>query len=110
MRVNMFLVSVAAGLILSAVADASEAPGHVGDTGNVNSTGLPWEVHPVSAAGIEHYPEPHWTAAIGTGRAATVEGRVGTGHSVPPVSARRYPNPDWTAAIGTGAAAALPRT
>jgi hypothetical protein len=110
MRVNMLLVSVAAGLILSAVADASEAPGHVGGIGNVNSRGLPWEVHPVSPAGIEHYPEPHWTAAIGTGRAATVGRRVGSEHSVSPTSARRYPNSDWTAAIGTGAAAALPRT
>jgi hypothetical protein len=107
MRVNMFMVSVAAGLILNTVADASEV-------------GLPWDaqsLHAVSpagigpaAAGIRQYPQPDWTTVIGTGRAATAQGGADGGNSVSGASAGRYPNPDWTAAIGTGAAAALPRT
>jgi hypothetical protein len=72
--VYMFTASVAASLILSAVADASDAPGRAdGNTGNgksevVNSTGLPWNVQGVqrvSPVGAWHYPEFDWNSASG---------------------------------------------
>jgi hypothetical protein len=114
--INMFTVSVAASLILSAVADASDAPGRgedsTGKSESFKATSLPWDfqsfqrVSPVTA---EHYPAPDWSSAIGTGRAATAELRVEGLRAVVPISAQRPPEPDWSAAIGTGAAAALER-
>jgi hypothetical protein len=81
--INMFTVSVAASLILSAVADASDAPsrreGSTGKSEVFNATGLPWglqsfqRIAPVKA---EHYPALDWSAAIGTGAAAALERRA----------------------------------
>jgi hypothetical protein len=111
--INMFTVSVAASLILSAAADASDArnrgEGSTGKSEVFNATGLPWDIQSfqrVSPVRAEHYPAPDWSSAIGTGRGATV---VEGPQPVPPVSAQRYPEPDWTSAIGTGSAAALQR-
>jgi hypothetical protein len=114
--INMFTVSVAASLILSAVANASDATSSgdasTGKSEGFNSTDLPWNVHrfqrvsPVRAA---HHPAPDWSSAIGTGRAAAVESHVESLQPVSAESAQRYPEPDWTAAIGAGAAAALER-
>jgi hypothetical protein len=114
--INMFTVSVAASLILSAVANASDATSSgdasTGKSEGFNSTDLPWNVHrfqrvsPVTAA---HHPAPDWSSAIGTGRAAAVESHVESLQPVSAESAQRYPEPDWTAAIGAGVAAALER-
>jgi hypothetical protein len=112
--IKMFTVSVAASLILSAVADASDAPSrgesNAGKSEVFNSTGLPWDLQSfqrVSPVRAEHYRAPDWSSAIGTGRGAAAESRVEGLQPVSPVSAQRYPEPDWTAAIATGAAAAL---
>jgi hypothetical protein len=96
---KLFTVSVAASLLLGAVAHASDAPS------------LPWSgsFQQVPVAGSRDYPELHWTAVIGAGRAALPGTGVGTFQPVPLVSAQSDPEPDWTATIGTGAAASLER-
>jgi hypothetical protein len=112
--INMFTVSVAASLILSAVADASDAPsrgdGSTGKSEVFNATGLPWDIQSfqrVSPKSAEHYPAPDWSSAIGTGGGATAERRVEGLQPVSSVSAQPSAEADWTAAIGTGSAAAL---
>jgi hypothetical protein len=108
---NILTVSVAASLMLSAVAYADEPSSQaVGPQSQiVNSTALPWNLNSrqVASPSGQRYPAAHWTAAVGTGGAAA----VGAGsHKADAVSAARAPraaNPDWTAAIGTGNAAAL---
>jgi hypothetical protein len=114
--INMFTVSVAASLILSAVADASDAPsrgeGSTGKSEVFNATGLPWGIQSfqrIAPVRAEHYPAPDWSSAIGTGRGTAAESRVEGLQLVSPVSAQRSPEPHWSAAIGTGAAAALER-
>ena|SRR5262245_40141510 len=113
MRINMLMVSAAASLLLSAVADASAGrDGSAGTAEMINSTGLPWNVQTLQRVSPEtagNYPKPDWTSAIGTGKAAAVAGRPRNLQPVSPASPRRYPKPDWTAAIGTGAAAAASR-
>jgi hypothetical protein len=114
--INIFTVSVAASLILSAVADASDAPsrgeGSTGKSEVFNATGLPWDIQSiqrVSPVRAEHHPAPDWSSAIGTGRGTAAESRVEGLLPVSPMSTQRPSEPDWTAAIGTGAAAALQR-
>jgi hypothetical protein len=97
---KLFTVSVAASLLLGAVAHASDAPS------------LPWSVgsfQQVPVAGSRNYPELHWTAVIGTGRAALRDTGVGTFPPAPLASAQSDPEPDRTAMIGTGTAASLER-
>jgi hypothetical protein len=73
-------VSVEASLLLGAVAQASDAAGvgeaSAGKSEAVNGTSLPWSAESfqrVSPARAQHYPEPDWSSAIGTGTAAAVE-------------------------------------
>lgn len=98
--VNTVTVLVAAGLMASAVAKASEPA-------------LPWQVQGsqgVTTVSSARQAAPDWTAVIGTGEAAAVEAGMGKSNDVAPVaSVRSYPNPDWTAAIGRGTAAASVR-
>jgi hypothetical protein len=115
MRVTkLFTVSVAASLLLSAVANASDAAG-VGEGGArrsevVTGTGLPWNLQRVSPAGAQSYPELHWTSAIGTGTAAALERRDKSFQQDSPAKAQQTPEPVWTSMIGTGTAAALERS
>jgi hypothetical protein len=97
--INIFTVSVAASLILSAVADASDAPGRGEDsTGKsefFKAPSLPWDfqsLQRISPVRAEHYPAPDWSSAIGTGRAATAELRVEGLRPVLPISAQRPPS------------------
>ena len=98
-KVNTLTVVVAASLIGSAVAMASEPA-------------LPWQAaggQGVSAVSGERHPAPHWSAVIGTGDAAAAEAGFGRSNDVAPaMQARWYPKPDWTATIGRGTAAARP--
>jgi hypothetical protein len=98
--VNTMAVLMAAGLMASAVAKASEPA-------------LPWQVQGsqgVATVSAVHQVAADWTAVIGTGGAAAVEAGLGKSNGVAPVaSVRSYPNPDWTAAIGRGTAAAFVR-
>ena len=114
--INMFTACVAAGLILSAVANASDAAssgdGNAGKSEVFNSTDLPWNLHSfqrISPARAAHYPAPDWSSAIGTGGGAATESHMESLQPISAESAERYPEPDWTAAIGTGAAAAPER-
>jgi hypothetical protein len=97
---KLFTVSVAASLLLGAVAHASDAPG------------LPWNLgsfQRVSAVGAQQYPGLHWTSVIGTGTAASLGGGVSSFQGVGLVNAQHDPGSDWTAMIGTGTAASLKR-
>ncbi len=97
---KLFTVSVAASLLLGAVAHASDAPS------------LPWSVgsfQQVLVAGSRDYPELHWSAVIGTGRAALLGTGVGTFQPAPLVNSQSDPERDWTSTIGTGTAASLLR-
>ena len=106
--VNTVTVLVAASLMASAVAKASEPS-------------LPWRVQGsqgvAAVPGVRHVAATDWTAVIGTGGAAAVEAGMGKSNDVahgssrlaPVASVRSYPNPDWTATIGRGKAAASVR-
>jgi hypothetical protein len=110
--IKIFTTSIAASLLLGAVAHASDAPG--GDDGSarksevVKTPSLPWNIatfQRVSLATSQHYPEPHWTAAIGTGTAAALERGVDSFQRVSPAASQHSPEPHWTSTIGTGTAA-----
>jgi hypothetical protein len=110
--IKMFTTSIAASLLLGAVAHASDAPG--GGDGSarksevVKAPSLPWNVETfqrVSLATAQHHPEPHWTATIGTGTAAAAEREVDSFQRVLPATPQHYPEPHWTSTIGTGTAA-----
>jgi hypothetical protein len=110
--INLFTASVAATLLLGAVAHASDAAsvgeGSVSRSEVFKGPSLPWNLEtfqPVSVAGAQHYPELNWTAAIGTGTAASLESGVETSQRVSPAAAQHHPQPDWTSTIGTGTAA-----
>jgi hypothetical protein len=97
---NVLTLSIAASLMVSAIAEASDAPA------------LPWNVpgiQRVSPASAARYPTAHWTAFIGTGAAVAARASAKTQDVASPVSAREYSQPNWTSAIGTGTAAALER-
>jgi hypothetical protein len=97
---KLFTVSVAASLVLGAVAHASEAPC------------LPWGVETlqrVPVPGFRHYPDLHWTSVIGMGTAAPLGSGVGSFQRVPLMNAQYNPERDWTSTIGTGAAASAKR-
>jgi hypothetical protein len=75
--IKMFTTSVAASLLLGAVAHAADASassdGSAGKSAVVKGASLPWNVETFQRVSLEsapHYPELHWTAAIGTGTAA----------------------------------------
>jgi hypothetical protein len=117
MRVTkLFTVSVAASLLLGAVAHASDASG-VGEASAsisevVTGTGLPWNIETfqrVSSAVARYYPEFDWTSAIGTDTAAAREMGIESFEQASPAKAQNYREPDWTSTIGTGTAAALER-
>jgi hypothetical protein len=109
--IKMFTTSITASLLLGAVAHASDAPGGDGSARKsevVKAPSLPWNVETfqrVSLATSQHYPEPHWTAAIGTGTAAAAERGVDSFQRVSPATSQHYPEPHWTSTIGTGTAA-----
>jgi hypothetical protein len=114
--INRFTACVAASLILSAVANASDAASsgdrNAGKSEVFNSTDLPWNLHSfqrVSPIRAARYPAPDWSSAIGTGRGADAESHVESLQAISAEGAERYSEPDWTAAIGTGAAAAPER-
>jgi hypothetical protein len=114
--VKLFTVSVAASLLLGAAAHASDAAGISEGSARksdvVQGASLPWNVETfqrVSPAGAQHYPELHWTSAIGTGTAAALQRNVGSFQRVSPANAQHYPELDWTSTIGTGTAAGLKR-
>ena len=72
--------SIAASLLLGAVAHATEAPdggyASVRKSEAAMVTGLPWNVptvQPVSPANADHYAEPDRTSKIGTGTAAALK-------------------------------------
>jgi hypothetical protein len=95
---NVFTLSVAASLMVSAMAKASDA------------TALPWNIasiQGVASVSPERYSTINWTALIGTGEAAAVEAGVAKSDTSSVARARDYPHTDWTSAIGTGRAAAL---
>jgi hypothetical protein len=97
-NVRVLGVSVAASLLVSAIAQASEPS-------------LPWQVsggQGIAAVPVVRYPATDWAAVIGTGDAAAVEASVAKSNGVAPARVRSYPKPDWTAAIGRGTAAARP--
>jgi hypothetical protein len=78
--IKLLTVSVAASLLLGAVAHASDAVGvRVGNatkTTAVTAPRLPWDVgslQRVSVAGPQRYPGLHWTSVIGTGTAGSLE-------------------------------------
>jgi hypothetical protein len=111
--INRFTTSIAASLLLAAVAHASDAGGGANGTATkfetVPVTGLPWNVatyQRVSSVTVQHPAEPHRTAKIGTGTAAAT---VRVVESLQPVSPANpsYPAPLWSSTIGTGGAAAL---
>jgi hypothetical protein len=96
--IKRFTTSIAASLLLSAVAHAS-------------GTGLPWNVETfqqVSPAKAQHYAEPDRTSKIGTGTAAAPERTVESVQRVSPAK-NQYPESQWSSAIGTGTAATLER-
>ena len=115
MRVlNLLTVSVAASLVINAVASAAEAPargeGARRQTAVVQSPALPWNVHGgqgTSLVSADRYPALHWTAFIGSGAAQAVNTGLERSAVTPQQSGRRSPDTDWTSAIGTGKAAAL---
>lgn len=91
-------VSVAASLMVSAIAQASEP-------------NLPWQVsggQAIATVSAVRHRATDWAAVIGTGDAAAVEASVVKSNGVVPARVRSYPKPDWTAAIGRGTAAARP--
>jgi hypothetical protein len=110
--VKLFTVSVAASLLLGAVAHASDAAGVSEGSDRksdvVQGASLPWNVETfqrVSLATSQHYPEPQWTSAIGTGTAAAAERGVDSFQRVSPATSQHYPEPHWTSMIGAGTAA-----
>ena len=112
--INRFTTSIAASLLLGAVAHASDAAGGGYGTATksaaVTVTALPWNVSSYqqvsSVAG--HPAEPHRTSKIGAGTAAAAEKVVESFRPVLPATPN-YPGPLWSATIGTGGAAALER-
>jgi hypothetical protein len=106
--INRFTTSIAASLLLAAVAHASDAPGAT-KSAAVTVTALPWNVatyQRVSLVGPQRFAEPHPTSRIGTGTAAAARKVVESFQPVLPASPH-YPGPSWSATIGTGGAAAL---
>jgi len=111
--INRFTTSIAASLLLAAVAHAADAPGGGYGTATksaaVTVTALPWNVatyQRVSSAGAQRSAEPHRTSRIGTGTAAAAEKVVESFQPVLPATPS-YPGLLWSATIGTGGAAAL---
>ena len=112
--IKIFTTSITASLLLGAVAHAADASG--GGDGSarksevVKAPSLPWNVETfqrVSLATSQHYPEPHWTSAIGTGTAAALERGDESFQQASTAKAQHTPEPVWTSMIGTGTAAAL---
>jgi hypothetical protein len=96
--IKRFTTSIAASLLLSAVAHAS-------------GTSLPWNVETlqqVSPAKVQHYAELDRTSKIGTGTAAAPERTVESVQRVSPAKTH-YPESQWSSVIGTGTAATLKR-
>jgi hypothetical protein len=115
--IKRFTTSIAASLLLGAVAHASDAPdgGYGGGRNSeaVKATTLPWNVQTIqrlSPTTADHYAEPDRTSKIGTGAAGAPE-RVDVDESFQRVSSvtPHYPEPHWTSKIGTGTAAVLKR-
>jgi hypothetical protein len=111
---NVLTLSIAASLMVSAIAEASEAPdqGYAASrtSAAIQGVGLPWNlpgIQRVSPASAERYPKAHWTAFIGTGAAVAAQASVKSQDAASPVSALGSSQPHWTSAIGTGTAAAL---
>ena len=110
--IKMFTTAVAASLLLGgAVARAADASGGSDASARksevVKGAGLPWNVETfqrVSLTSAQHYPQLHWTAAIGTGTAAAPVRGAESFQQASPAKAH-YPEPQWTSTIGTGAAA-----
>jgi hypothetical protein len=109
--ITVFIASVATSFALNAVADASEISGNSGRSEIVNGMGLlPWNIQssqlgsPVKAG---QPAAPHWTAAIGTARAAATERRGKASQPIAPATAQQYPKANWTSVIGTGSATAF---
>jgi hypothetical protein len=115
MRVlNLITVSVAAGLVMNAVASAAETPargeGASRKTEVIQTPALPWNVQGgqgTSLVSADPSPAPHWTAFIGSGAASAVNAGLEKAAVTPQESGQRSPDTDWTSAIGTGTAAAL---
>jgi hypothetical protein len=113
--INKFTASIAASLLLGAVAHASDAPDggyrSARKSEAIDATRLPWNVQTlqrVSATTADHSAEPHRTSKIGTGTAAASERSVGSFQRVSSETPH-YPEAQWSATIGTGTAAALER-
>lgn len=110
--INRFTASLAASLLLAAVAHAADAPGGAYATAPkskaISGTDLPWNgytfqrVLPVA----QHSAEPDRTSKIGTGTAATSKKVVESFQPVVPAKPH-YPGRLWSATFGTGGAAAL---
>jgi hypothetical protein len=97
---KLFTVSVAASLLMGAVAHASDAPC------------LPWNVgsfQRVSAVEAQQYPGLDRTSVIGTGTAASLGRSVGSFEGGELAKVQHDLDPNWTSAIGTGMAASLQR-
>jgi hypothetical protein len=107
--------SIAASLLLGAVAHAADTPdggyASVRKSEAAMVTGLPWNVptvQRVSPASAYHYAEPHRTSKIGTGTMAAPQRVVETFRPVSAVKPH-YPELQWSSTFGTGTAAALER-
>jgi hypothetical protein len=105
--------SIAASLLLGAVAHAADAPdggyASVRKSEAAMVTGLPWNVptvQRVSPASAYHRTEPDRTSKIGTG--TTAQRVVETFRPVSAVKSH-YPELQWSSTFGTGTAAALER-
>jgi hypothetical protein len=113
--IKKFTASIAASLLLGAVAHASDAPnGHYGSARNseaVMATTLPWNVQTiqrVSPTSAFHFADLDRSSIVGTGTAAAFEGRGERFENVSSVTFH-YPEAQWSASIGMGTAAALER-
>jgi hypothetical protein len=96
--IKRFTTSIAASLLLGAVAHAS-------------GPALPWNVETfqqVPPAKAPHYAELDRTSKIGTGTAAASVRTVESVQRVSPATTH-YPESQWSSAIGTGRAATLKR-
>ena len=112
MRVIKSGMSIAASLLLGAVAHAADnSYASVRESEAVKAPSLPWNdptVQRISPASAYHHAEPDRTAKFGTGMAERHEMVVA---SLRPVSVVKphYPEPQWSSTIGSGTAAALER-
>jgi hypothetical protein len=113
--IRMFTTSVAASLLLGAVAHAADAPnggdGSARKSAAVNGTSLPWNFETfqrVAPVRVQHYAESDWTSRIGMGTAAVPERGV-EGFKGGSLEKAHYPEPQWSSLIGTGMAAVVKR-